>query len=66
MITPDSVVRVKNQSLVLDVGTITLTTGEHVKGVVADIRIGAPGTPKIAVQAQRPTGHSGFQRIHCV
>ena len=52
MITPDSVVRVENQSLVLDVGTITLTTGEDVKGVVADIRIGAPGTPKIAVQAR--------------
>ena len=47
MITPDSVVRVKNQSLVLDVGTITLTTGEHVKGVVADIRIGAPGLQKL-------------------
>ena len=47
MITPDSVVRVENQSLVLDVGTITLTTGEDVKGVVADIRIGAPGLQKL-------------------
>ena len=52
MITPDSVVRVENQSLVLDVGTITLTTGENVKGVVADIRIGGSGTAKIAVQAR--------------
>jgi len=52
LVTPDSVVRVENQSLVLDVGSITLRTGEDVKGVVADIRIASAGTSKLAVQPE--------------